>query len=77
MVVPNYQHGMGTIDHLAGFRALIGEGLNGVVWPDVQAQWDVDEVVIAERTVTGSVEALDTVVSKLVAAVAEGCPIAE
>ena len=48
-----------------------------MVWSDVEAQWDVDEVVIAERTVTGSVEALDTVVSKLVAAVAEGCPIAE
>jgi len=40
LFIPNYQHGMGTIDHLAAVRAMVDHDLNGTAWPRVDAGWD-------------------------------------
>jgi hypothetical protein len=40
VMVPNYGHGMGAVDHLAALRALVDLRLNGAAWPTVEAQWD-------------------------------------
>jgi hypothetical protein len=39
LLVPDYGHGIGTVDHAAAFRSMIGERLAGWAWPQVTAEW--------------------------------------
>ncbi|MBI5482396.1 MAG: hypothetical protein HY906_26310 [Deltaproteobacteria bacterium] len=59
LLVPNYGHGRGTVDHAAVFRALVDHGLNGTSWPTVDARWDVDRNVVQAAVVGGEAAAVE------------------
>lgn len=40
LIIPNYAHGGGTIDHAVAFRSLVNYLANGVPMLDVKAHWD-------------------------------------
>ena len=42
LLVPDYGHGWGAVDHLGAFRALIASDLADEPWPTLDAAWDVD-----------------------------------
>lgn len=55
LLVPNYGHGMGTVDHAAVFRSMIGEQLAGWAWPQVTAEWTEGGVVARVSDGSGAV----------------------
>lgn len=59
LMVPNYGHGCGAVDHVAAFRALIDHGLNGTPWPRIEARWDVGADLITAHVLDGEVERAD------------------
>lgn len=58
VLVPDYGHGQGSVDHAGAFRALIDEGFGGQPWPRVAAAWDLDTDVVTAN-VTGEVAAVE------------------
>ena len=56
LLVPNYGHGMGTVDHLAAFRAMVDHGLNGASWPRVEAWWDWAAGEVVAQITQGTAE---------------------
>jgi hypothetical protein len=59
LMVPNYGHGHGAVDHVAAFRALIDHGLNRTAWPRIEARWDVGADLITAQVLNGEVETMD------------------
>ncbi|MBI4705996.1 MAG: hypothetical protein HY744_33300 [Deltaproteobacteria bacterium] len=58
VLVPNYGHGQGTVDHVGAFRALLAQGLDGKAWPRVEARWDVSTAQV-QATSDGDASAVE------------------
>jgi hypothetical protein len=59
LLIPDYGHGWGAVDHLAAFRAMIASDLADAPWPTLDAAWDVDADRVTATVDGGEVASVD------------------